>query len=72
MEQPLRTLFALDLWEGSAVRFRPLVFLVVFAAGFIVVLATSLLLFTPNVPLQWLATGLIAALVSFKWEKAES
>ncbi|MEE9593026.1 MAG: hypothetical protein V3W28_05545 [Thermoplasmata archaeon] len=70
MEQPIRTLFALDLWGGPNVRFRPLIFLAVFAAGFIVVLVESLLLLTPNVPLQWLAASLIAALVSFKGEKA--
>ncbi|MFQ5908433.1 MAG: hypothetical protein ACE5JE_06360 [Thermoplasmata archaeon] len=70
MEEPLRTLFALDLWAGPNVRFRPLVFLAVFAVGSTVVLAESLLFFHPNAPLQWLAAGLIAALVSFKWEKA--
>lgn len=82
MEQPLRTLFLQDLRSGAKVRFRPLVFYGVFAVGFILVFVVESLVLAqmtyslgipalPNPLFEWVAIGLIAALVSFKWERGE-
>lgn len=81
MEQPLQTLFLQDLRSDFEVKFRPRVFYAVFATGFILLFVIEALLLPslvnplpfralPNPLYQWIAIGLIAALLSFKWEKA--
>ncbi|MFQ5919287.1 MAG: hypothetical protein ACE5I4_04485 [Thermoplasmata archaeon] len=83
MEQPLQTLFLQDLRSDARVRFRPRVFYAVFAVGFVSVYLESVFLASnlvflqyfgalPNPFYQWIAWGLIAALLSFKWDTAES
>ncbi len=81
MEQPLQTLFLQDLGSDAKVKFRPRVFFAVFATGFILIFVMEILLLPPlfhlfairalpNPFYEWIALGLIAALVSFKWEKS--
>ncbi|MFQ6013008.1 MAG: hypothetical protein ACE5LS_05135 [Thermoplasmata archaeon] len=82
MEQPLRTLFMLDLRPSTEVRFRPLVFYAVFAVGFVLLFGIESFWLAsmthalgipalPNPLYEWIAIGLLAALVSFKWERGE-
>lgn len=77
MEQPLRTLFLLDLHADAEVKFRSLVCYTIFATGFILLFVIEFLLLPlvenplpiralPNPLYQWIALGLIAALASFK------
>lgn len=72
-------LFLVDLRSGYEVTFRPRVFSAIFSGGLVLFFVASLLLApmtdvlgVPALPdgfLPWVVVGLVAALVSFKWER---
>ena len=74
MEQPLQTLFLQDLRPAIDVRFRPRLFFVFFALAALPVWAfyssAPLGAALPNPVYAWIACGLVAALLSFKWERS--
>lgn len=75
VEQPLQTLFLQDLRTETDVRFRPRLFLLLLTVGVLLVWAVygTLLLGDsgPNPIYLLTAWGLIAGLLSFRWDRPD-